>query len=282
MKDFNEIKNLQELGRYLKDEREKSGTSLEQMQKDTKIRYKYLQSIEEGNFSVLPGGSVYTLGFLKNYARAINLDEHKIIEKYKQISERDLLPPKEPQKQEKEYQDKIIIDIKLKDKHKKLIILGVGIFLLFYMVFICSSLLNSPAPEETQISSGNEQQMEQHEEFPDDSLPATSDDLEPKQPTQPEIEVIENSTNKTVYLVKNDKLEVSIEAVSGRCWIRVLTDGNFQYEETIHPGDVRTITGEQQVFIRIGNPGALNIAINNIDIDIPGGNPRDIIFERGD
>jgi len=282
IQEFQEINTLEELGRFLKNEREKSGITLEKMQKDTKIRYKYLQSIEEGNFSVLPGSPVYTLGFLKSYARAIDLNEREIIEKYRQIAKKDSEPLKEDLRQNIESQEKIKIKVnRPKGEQNRFIIFGICVLAFFIFVFFGSILLRDPQPKENQISAIDNQQMKQQEQTPEETLPVSNNNEELQEPAQPEIEVIEESENKIVYLVKDDKLEVSVEAITGRCWIRVLTDGNFQYEETIKPGDVRTVTGEQQVFIRVGNPGALKITANENNIDIAGGKPRDIIFERG-
>ena len=70
-----DIKNFKELGEYLKISRENAEISLEQVQKQTKIRIKYLKAIENGDFSVIPGGEVYIKGFLKNYADSIGLNQ---------------------------------------------------------------------------------------------------------------------------------------------------------------------------------------------------------------
>jgi len=283
IQDFQDINTLEEFGRFLKNERERNGISLEKMQKDTKIRYKYLQSIEEGNFSVLPGGPVYTLGFLKNYARAIGLNEQDIVEKYKQITKKDLKPPKEDLQENIDSQEKIKIKINISEsQHSKFMRFGSWALIFIVVIIVGSLFVKNLYTQENQNSSGEEQQLEQQEELSEDLLPVLNENQEQQEPTKPEIEVKETSDSKIVYLVKDDKIEISLEAVTDRCWIRVLTDSEFQYEETIRPGDVRDITGEQQVFIRIGNPGALNITVNMNKIDIPGGKPKDVIFERGD
>ncbi|MCG0276815.1 MAG: helix-turn-helix domain-containing protein, partial [Thermosediminibacteraceae bacterium] len=63
-----DVRNPKELGEYLKYTRLSKNISLEEINKETKIRVKYLVAIEEGNFESIPGGEVYIKGFLKNYA----------------------------------------------------------------------------------------------------------------------------------------------------------------------------------------------------------------------
>ena len=65
----------------LKTEREKKKISLAQIAADTHISTRYLQSIEEGRYSDLPGG-VYNRAFLKAYCESINLDPQEILDSY--------------------------------------------------------------------------------------------------------------------------------------------------------------------------------------------------------
>ncbi len=47
--------------------RERKGVDLMRAERDTKIRARYLSALERGDYRVLPG-TVYTRGFLRNYA----------------------------------------------------------------------------------------------------------------------------------------------------------------------------------------------------------------------
>jgi cytoskeletal protein RodZ len=61
-----------EIGRTLRQAREKRGLSLQQVEETTKIRTRYLRDLENENFDVLP--AVYMLGSLKTYAKHLGLD----------------------------------------------------------------------------------------------------------------------------------------------------------------------------------------------------------------
>ena len=66
------------LGEALRAERERMGLTLEQAAEDTRIREKFLRALENGDYQTLPG-TVYTRGFLRNYAEYLGLDPDELI-----------------------------------------------------------------------------------------------------------------------------------------------------------------------------------------------------------
>ena len=57
------------------------GVTMEQAAEDTRIREKFLQAIESGDYQSLPG-TVYTKGFLRNYTEYLNLDPEEMLALY--------------------------------------------------------------------------------------------------------------------------------------------------------------------------------------------------------
>lgn len=70
------------LGEVLLSARLRRGVDLERAQRDTKIRARYLAALEAGDFRELPG-TVYTKGFLRNYAQYLELDPDAIVDLYR-------------------------------------------------------------------------------------------------------------------------------------------------------------------------------------------------------
>lgn len=66
----------------LKATREKKEVTLQQISNKTRINIKFLEAIEEGNFSVID--EIYIRAFLREYAQQINLDENEILKRYDQ------------------------------------------------------------------------------------------------------------------------------------------------------------------------------------------------------
>lgn len=70
-----------ELGQLLKERRVVLGMDLEDVERRTKIRKRYLEALESGDWSVLPG-EVYARGFVRSYAECVGLDGLELLERY--------------------------------------------------------------------------------------------------------------------------------------------------------------------------------------------------------
>ncbi len=70
------------LGEVLRAAREAKGVDLPRVERETKIRERYLSALERGEYRELPG-SVYTKGFLRNYGAYLALDPEYLIDLYR-------------------------------------------------------------------------------------------------------------------------------------------------------------------------------------------------------
>lgn len=66
------------VGTILKKEREKKGLLLADIEKQIKVREKYLKAIEDENWDYF-SSKIYIMGILTNYSRILNLDQKKVI-----------------------------------------------------------------------------------------------------------------------------------------------------------------------------------------------------------
>jgi cytoskeletal protein RodZ len=58
------------------------GISLEEISNETKLKLATLRAIESGNFDALPGG-IYNISYIRQYARAIGVDETGLVQLYR-------------------------------------------------------------------------------------------------------------------------------------------------------------------------------------------------------
>jgi len=72
------------LGEKLKTVREAKGLDYDQASKDTKIAVRYLQSLENEDFSDFPG-EAYITGFLRNYGAYLDLDVQELLTLYRAL-----------------------------------------------------------------------------------------------------------------------------------------------------------------------------------------------------
>jgi cytoskeletal protein RodZ len=70
------------LGEVLRAAREAKGVDLDRVERDTKIRVRYLSALERGEYRELPG-AVYTKGFLRNYGAYLGLDPEYLIDLFR-------------------------------------------------------------------------------------------------------------------------------------------------------------------------------------------------------
>jgi cytoskeletal protein RodZ len=74
---------MDELGQILRQARENKGLSIEEAHEETRINVRYLEALENGEYSVLPSAT-HARGFLQNYARFLGLDPDPLIERLSQ------------------------------------------------------------------------------------------------------------------------------------------------------------------------------------------------------
>ena len=62
--------------------------SLEEIARNTKLKVTTLKAIEDANFDVLPGG-IYNISYIRQYARAIGVDESSLVKMYQALRPED-------------------------------------------------------------------------------------------------------------------------------------------------------------------------------------------------
>ncbi len=82
------------IGETLSKARIKRGISVKDVEKNIKIRSKYLSAIENNDYEQIPG-QAYVLGFIKSYAGYLGLDAQALVTRYQRENE-DLINQSNP------------------------------------------------------------------------------------------------------------------------------------------------------------------------------------------
>ncbi len=139
------IKNeKQSLGEFFRETRKDKGISIDEIVRDTNIPKRYLESIESDSFDVFPG-ETYAIGFVTNYADALEVDRDLVISLYK--------------RQMKIEQDSPIEQLVGKKKQfipnmNMLIIVGV-IIISFIFILLISYIINRNSPRSNETENSN-------------------------------------------------------------------------------------------------------------------------------
>lgn len=117
------------VGTILKNEREKKGLLLIDIEKQIKVREKYLKAIEEENWNYF-SSKIYITGILKNYSRVLNLDHKKVLAFFRRDYEK---------KEEMRFKRKVT-SAYLTSGTKKLLKLGLITLTLFFIAYFIFQL----------------------------------------------------------------------------------------------------------------------------------------------
>jgi cytoskeletal protein RodZ len=254
------------LSEELKAARIRAGLTLQQLANKTRIDIKFLEYIEDGNFSFLP--ELYVKAFLKDYAKFVGLDEKLLFKKY------------EAYKQGKEYveppQETLIDHIKelreskfekekpvtkpvtsftapaaqkpsssansLLADRKNVILLGAAagilvIFLAAYFLFIKKSpdiVVEKPYEELVNESKGR---------YIEDEVKAPVD-------------------SSSTSVVKTDSLKLLITATDS-CWIKAFIDSTKWEEFKLAPHGSKLLIATKGIKITFGNAHRVQLQLND-------------------
>jgi len=86
------IRESQTFGSRLRAERERRGISLDSIAEKTKIKKSFLESLERGDFSKWPAGTVFRRAYVRDYAAAIGLSPESVIVDFIRLSPVDVEP----------------------------------------------------------------------------------------------------------------------------------------------------------------------------------------------
>jgi|WetSurMetagenome_2_1015567.scaffolds.fasta_scaffold114249_2 hypothetical protein len=255
------------LSEELKAARIRSGLSLQQLAAKTRIDLKFLEYIEDGNFSFLP--ELYVKAFLKEYVRFVGLDEKVIFKKYeaykmgkeyaepapetlldkiKELKENRFEKEKEnhfskPASYQPPYapQPSNTLNLSfLTDKRNVLFVSAVvgilAVFLLIYFLFIHKSTdIVVEKPYEELVNESKDRYIE-------------------NEPVKAPLD----SGNS----VKSDSLKLLVIATDS-CWVKALIDDSKKEEFRLYPHYNKLLSAASNFKITFGNSYRVQLQLNN-------------------
>ncbi|MCU0364778.1 MAG: helix-turn-helix domain-containing protein [Ignavibacteriaceae bacterium] len=254
---------LDRFAEQLRKARLKKGVSLQQMAARTRIDFKFLEAIDNGNFNFLP--ELYVKAFIKQYAKAVDLDEQETIKKFEaarsgKVIEDDepksLLEQKieisKPQLELDKTKSTPILDgsalssktpDKSDEKKKKLrvLIYAAGIILAGVIVFFAFMNRSSTIVVE---------------ELPYEKvLEETKDRYQVKKETEETPATTMNSDSLTLQFVNADSLDSA--------WVMVIYDDIRKEDFLLYPKSTKTIHAADNFKFTLGNSGVILLRLDN-------------------
>ena len=246
------------VGDILRREREKQGLSIADIEKGTSIRGLYIDYIEQGNITDLPG-LVYAKGFVRNYAKFLGLDTESLVQQFAEENGSTPAPAvPEPEAPPRRISlsnvgDESLSQISIGDSPSSSYAgifgkLAAGIIVLVALVgggAALISALNTPAKETVAAPPVKTEQ-------PAPAPPAT-----------------EKAASDAARAANADGVHVGA-TFTDSCWTEVRVDGKSVFEGLIEKGKTENWQGKESVDIRAGNAGALDVTFNGKKLGIFG------------
>jgi cytoskeletal protein RodZ len=248
------------IGEQLSTARKSKGISLETAEEATKIRVRFLEALENEEFNVLPG-RVYAKAFLRSYARFLGLDDAALAQEFDAV----WAEPEPPVKLRRI--EKVRPSINWGRYANLLLVAAViGLLLAFNSIYrVVFSVSAERRPAVVQQDEGRPPAGQPQAENPASGAPGN-----PQPPVQqPQVTQPGEPAGGEAFPAQG--LTVTLEAVGGRCWVRLVADGKTTFEGMLEKGAVRSFKAEEKIELRLGNAGAVMVSCNGQDLGKLGG-----------
>lgn len=260
------------LGNTLREERERQKLSIDDIEQGTSIRALYIEAIENGEYDKLPG-EVYTRGFIKNYANFLGLDGDEFAKQFKNelhgtpntpveeipaeipVEKSKPVKPAEPPKAEKK-SSKVVGNIQGENRGSSGLLIVAAVVIIAALAGAAWSFLSSDGGE---VVNNN---------------PPAQTQPQPETPTP-----VANANPAPTAPIDGVKIEAKF---NDRCWTLVTVDGAVVLEGVVESGENLTWEGKDNINLRLGNAGAVELTENGKNLGVQGniGDVVDKTFTR--
>jgi len=249
---------VDKLGRRLRQAREAKGSTLEEAEAVTHIRAHFLELLEAGDFAAFAGGDVQVRGFLRIYARYLDLSPEDVLRRYSAEVHGVTIPAAEAEQEETRSEPDTLTDdltaIRFRPRDipvtsslprwisvKTVMIVGLVLTVLLGILAVVTYVMNQPGDEQplppptTTVSTGIT--------YAAAATPAAGQPT-PASPTS-----------------TSDQVTLTLEATE-HTRVRVRQDSKVVFEQTMAPGQTETWTNDETIVVETGNGGALQVTVN--------------------
>lgn len=261
------------VGKKLREAREKKGLTLDDLQQATKIQKRYLIAIEDEKFDELPG-DFYVRAFVKQYADTVGLDGNTLLKDY----DDDL-----PQTKTAEYSNHLAQAVETRTGNRQptvdrvdrarrylpTVIIAVVVVIILGAIW-ATAIVRNRQDAATKIDSSS---VSVSGESSKKSSSSSSSSKSSSKAAKLEFTAA-NRTTSSVTLSTTSGLtkdtDMTIKA-SGQAWTSVTVDGTSKLSKTLMANSTSTVSlpkGAQTVVLTLGNASATTVKIGDQTLDL--------------
>ena len=224
-------------GEKLKKRREELGCTLQTAEEETKIRKLYLQALENDDFAVLPP-RIYAIGFVKNYARFLGLDEEILVRQFKELAYGNGTADEDSDGAANLPKPAVLTSLppwlNMKNMAAAVVFLLLAVWVGQYLVnYMAGQRIVEQPPIKPPIAEKQEPSGGEVTEAPDEEI----------------------------NVAPRENVNLAISARQ-ECWLEVSIDGVSDYMGLMQAGEEKTFIGQESIYIKAGNAGGIEIIVN--------------------
>ncbi|WP_368887138.1 helix-turn-helix domain-containing protein [Limosilactobacillus fermentum] len=264
------------VGKKLREAREKKGLTLDDLQQATKIQKRYLIAIEDEKFDELPG-DFYVRAFVKQYADTVGLDGNTLLKDY----DDDL-----PQTKTAEYSNHLAQAVETRTGNRQptvdrvdrarrylpTVIIAVVVVIILGAIW-ATAIVRNRQDAATKIDSSSVSVSGESSKKSFSSSSSSKSSSSSSKAAKLEFTAA-NRTTSSVTLSTTSSLtkdtDMTIKA-SGQAWTSVTVDGTSKLSKTLTANSTSTVSlpkGAQTVVLTLGNASATTVKIGDQTLDL--------------
>jgi cytoskeleton protein RodZ len=261
---------MEEIGNELRESREKLGLTLEEVERETRIRTHHLEALERGDLETLPS-SVQARGFLRNYADFLGLDLERVMTAYAgKLQSRRIRPETVSGKSKAAAAGRPGLRVPVRKPRwiSTDLIVAATVSLAVMVMMIWGGGLVMDALQEREQAQENP--VGEPVASATASATATIESAIAVAVEQPLATTQETPTpTQPVLLGLAEEIQLRVVAEM-RAWMRVSVDGEEVYRGRVRPGEEQTFTAAERLEIMTGNGAAVHVFANGQDQGVLG------------
>jgi cytoskeleton protein RodZ len=269
------------IGDRLRQERLRRGLDIGRLAEQTKINASMLEAIEADDLDKLPG-SFFTRSFVRQYARALGLDEDQFEPELKRITgiEEASVPEAESGRRELEFPPPVPAASSGSGRSRH----SLGALIAFVLIVAaCSGIYTlwqrtrdtgqAARAEAARAPAARASEPVPQTTTPAPVTPATAPTTAPAASPAPV------ETTSSLPPGETAQIRIQLHAM-GTAWVRVIADGRILYSGTLQQNESKAFDGKASMNLRVGDPAALEVTWNGKAVGEigPRGQPRTVQF----
>lgn len=255
------MSGLEEIGRRLREARERKGLSLAAAEEGTKIRRKYLEALEAGRREDLPQ-EVYIRGYIRTYGNFLGLDGQRLLQEYRQAEgETAGAPPPAAGAA-----PRVRVRPGARHGRRRQREGGRGLWLALALVVAAGVALAwlafAPAGRPADAPPVTTQPVTEPPPPPPPPVQAPQPQPEPAPPPSPQVVRGQPEGNAVPVTVTPGPIQLRLSIRPPQAWVSVQVDGKVVLAGTFPGGTVREFTAQERLVLDVGYVDVVDVTIN--------------------